>query len=72
MVKDCKECNNWHDEQTTIAIHKSTHELLKKIRNAYRIRTRRNIPLGDILKYILERDPLFCDIISSLNGEQND
>ena len=48
MVKDCKEYNNWHDAQTTIAIHKSTHELLKKIRNAYRIRTRRNIPLGDI------------------------
>lgn len=63
------EYNNWHAEQSSLFIRKELHEQLKRVRERYRMRTRRNICLGEIIERLLDGDQVLLNILSEIRNE---
>lgn len=63
------EYNNWHAEQSSLFIRKELHEQLKRVRERYRMRTRRNICLGEIIERLLDGDQALLNILNEIRNE---
>ena len=64
-----REYNNWHDNQANIFINKTLHEKLKQLRKAYRIKTKQNICLGDLVELLIDHDEQITNLYNKINGE---
>lgn len=63
------EYNNWHAEQSNLFIRKALHEQLKQVRERYRMRTRQNICLGEIIERLLDGDQILLNILNEIRNE---
>lgn len=65
------EYNNWHAEQSSMFIRKALHEQLKQVRERYRMRTRQNICLGEIIERLLDDDQILLNILNEIRNEDS-